>query len=50
MEGVSVGRVHITETVFCRLQAEPSLRLFYVVQFYIVQLVFKSLQNMSVMF
>ena len=50
MEGVGVGRLHITETVFCRLQpSQPSLRLFGVGQFYIVQLVFKSLQNMSVM-
>ena len=50
MEGVGVGRLHITETVFCRLQpSQPSLRLFGVGQFYIAQLVFKSLQNMSVM-
>ena len=46
MEGVGVGSLHITETVFCRLQAQPSIRLFCVMQFYIVHLV----QNMSVMF
>ena len=32
MEGVGVGRLHITETVSCWLQAQPSLRLFCVVQ------------------